>query len=214
MTRTIRFGVGLAAAAAVSVSGPPVAWAADDEEPPEGTEVAGAAAPAGDVPQDAAEDERPGEPERDANNAIYAELLGPGGIASIDYDRTFGDVSGRIGLGYFSVEATATDGTTTASSKASLTFIPITVSYLGIGSKKHMLELGAGASIVHLGGSASLGAAESTEGSATTVLGVGIVGYRLQPADGGFFLRAGFSPLFGSGGVIPWWPHLGLGGVF
>jgi hypothetical protein len=142
--------------------------------------------------------------ERTANNALYIEGLGAGLFYSLNYDHAFGPIAPRIGIGYFSL------------SGASWVTVPITVSYLGIGSLKHMFEVGAGVSINQFGASASFAGASSS-GSATEVYGVAILGYRYQPPEGGFFLRAGVSPIFGggsNGGFFLPWPHLGLGATF
>lgn len=160
----------------------------------------------------------PVDDERSANNAIYAEGLGPAIFYSINYDRSFGDFAGRIGFGYISVSATSSSGDTTQTASASFFSVPITVSYLGIGSKKHMLELGAGATIFHVGAGASgfdTSSNSSANASSTFVLPVGIVGYRLQPPGGGFVLRAGLAPIFAGSSipVLPW-PYLALGGAF
>jgi hypothetical protein len=158
------------------------------------------------------------EDERSANNAIYVEGLGPALFYSINYDRSFGDFAARIGFGYVSVSATSSSGDTQQTASASFFSVPITVSYLGIGSKRNMLELGAGATIFHVGAGASgfdTSSSSSANGSATFVLPVGMVGYRLQPPGGGFVLRAGISPVFAGSSipVLPW-PYLALGGAF
>lgn len=147
--------------------------------------------------------------ERTANNALYIELLGPALLYSLNYDHTFGPVAARVGIEYWSLSASS--GTGSSSSVTFLSF-PVTVSYLGIGSLKHIFEIGAGAEITYFGGSTSvLGA--SSSGSAVTAWGTLILGYRYQPPDGGFFLRAGISPLIGSGFFLPW-PYVGLGATF
>jgi hypothetical protein len=174
-------------------------------------------APAADAPVPPAPAESD---ERTANNAIYLEGLGPGLVYSINYDRSFGDFAGRVGFGYLSlsVSGSSSDGQTQETSSASFIAVPITVSYLGIGSKRNMLELGLGATIWHVGAGASTIDAKSTSSaneSATLVLPVGIVGYRYQPPGGGFLFRAGLSPLFAGSSipVLPW-PYLALGGAF
>jgi hypothetical protein len=160
------------------------------------------------------------EEERTAENAIYLEGLGPGLIYSINYDRSFGDFAGRIGFGYlsFSVSESDSSGMSQSTSSAAFFAIPISVSYLGIGSKRNMLELGLGATIWHIGAGGSTIDAKSSSSasdSATLVLPLGIVGYRYQPPAGGFVFRAGLSPLF-AGSTIPVlpWPYLALGGAF
>ncbi len=158
--------------------------------------------------------------ERTANNAIYAEGLGAGIFYSLNYDRTFGDFAGRIGFGYVSLHAgvSSANGSSGSSGSASFLSVPITVSYLGIGSKKHMLELGAGATILNVGANASafdVSSSSSSSGSTTVVLPNAMVGYRLQPPDGGFLLRAGLNVIMGGSElpVLPW-PYLALGGTF
>lgn len=155
---------------------------------------------------------------RPAKNSIYAEGLGPGLLYSINYDRLIiDDLAVRVGFSYMSFSASA------GSSSASASFLsfPITASYLGVGSPKHILELGGGADIVYATGSAS-GIGASTSGAGVGAAGTVLIGYRLQPPDGGFNFRVGISPLFGPGfgfgggtsfGVLPW-GYLSLGGTF
>jgi hypothetical protein len=158
--------------------------------------------------------------ERSAKNAIYAEGLGAGLYYSVNYERAFGDFSARLGFGYVSVGVTetSTSGTSGGSGSASFLAVPITVSYLGIGSKTHMFELGAGATILSLGANASAfetNSSSSSSASSTLVFGNVITAYRLQPADGGFFMRLGLNTVVGLPGfpVIPW-PAIALGGTF
>ncbi len=159
---------------------------------------------------------------RTANNALYVEGLGQGLFYSINYDRAFGDFAARVGLGYISFtdhsssftdcSSSSTSCTSTpVSTTASFLTIPLSVSYLGIGSKKHIFEVGAGMTILHVSADASgLFVDNNGKGSSTTVLGDIILGYRLQPPNGGFFLRAGLSPLISRYGFWPW-PYLGIG---
>jgi hypothetical protein len=205
-----------------AVSG--VAHAQDAPPPPAGGPPPPAAAPPpppppGYYPPPAASEERT------ANNAIYLELLGPGLFYSINYDRAFGDFAARIGFSYFSVSvgATSVDPTTGqtigASEKATFLAFPLTVSYLGIGSKSHMLELGAGVTIFSVGAGFNTFGADNSSGSGSAVLvaPTGIIGYRMQPKDGGFFFKIGLSPQFYVGGsTSAFWPapHIGLGGTF
>jgi hypothetical protein len=69
---------------------------------------------------------------------------------------------------------------------------------------------------VRIGAGASTFAADDSRtatDSATVFLGHTVIGYRLQPPDGGFMLRTGLSPVFGKGVVLPW-PYIALGGTF
>jgi hypothetical protein len=130
-----------------------------------------------------------------------------------------GDFAPRIGFGYMSISASATsaDGTTGASSSASFMAIPIGVSWLGLHSAGgHTLDLGLGATILHMGaGGSAFGVDSKSSGSAaaTIVLGEAMVGYRYQPLDGGFVFRVGFNPIIGAGTVVPL-PYIAVGGVF
>jgi len=147
--------------------------------------------------------------ERTANNALYIEGLGPGWLYSLNFEHDFGDIAPRVGFSYISVGASSSS----AESHASLVTVPLTVSYLGIGSKKHIFEVGAGATIIHAGaGFSSLGS-DSQSASTTFLMGDLIFGYRLQPPQGGFMLRTGLSPIFGHGVFLPW-PYLSLGAAF
>lgn len=161
------------------------------------------------APEPVVEAQPSADDEREANNAVYIELLGASLIYSINYDRRFGDFAARAGLMYFAVGASAGAD---ASASVSLLGIPLSATYVGLGSKKHSFEVGGGVTIYHASGSSNTLGVKS-DGSATTALGHLILGYRLQPVDGGFFLRAGVSPVIGSGVFLPW-PHVGLGATF
>lgn len=199
-------GIGVAAPAFAQAPEAPVA---DPAAPPAPAPTAApVAAPAEPAPP-AAEPAPPPADEREANNALYLELLGASLFYSINYDRRIGDLALRGGLMYFSVSSGVSSSGESAS--ASWIGIPLSVMY-NIGSIKHSFEVGAGITIHHFGGSVNSLGVEST-GSATTVLGHAILGYRFQPPQTGFFLRAGLSPIIGSGVFLPW-PHVGLGATF
>lgn len=146
-----------------------------------------------------------------APNTIYVEGLGPGGLYSVNYERLIiQDLAVRVGFSYVSFSASA--GSSSAS--AGLAFFPITASYIGIStaSKAHCLELGGGATILYATATSSTGDLFAS-GSGVGVAGTAMVGYRLHPIGYGFSFRIGFSPLFGSGGFLPW-GYLSLGGSF
>jgi hypothetical protein len=195
--------------AAVVLSFSMSASAQDGAPPPVAPAApAPAAQPAAAAPAPAAE---AAPTERTANNALYVELGGPGLIYSLNYDRAIGPIGARIGIEYWSLSASA------GGSSSSVTWLnfPISVSYLGIGSLKHMFEVGAGVDISYFSAGASILGASGGSGSASAVTAWGtiILGYRYQPPDGGFFLRAGIDPLIGSGFFLPW-PYVGLGATF
>jgi hypothetical protein len=197
------------AVADASLSG---ALSAEDDE----SGAAGEPMADSDSPSDAYEGEGD---RRDAKNAIYLDLLGPGLIYSINYDRMLtGDLAARIGLSYLSMGASAESSSgTTASAEFSYLAVPLTVSYLGIGSDTNMLELGGGAVIMNVTGSGIIEADDagaSADASVTLFAATGMLGYRRQPADGGFVFRVGASPLMTFGaGFLPW-GYLSLGAAF
>lgn len=154
--------------------------------------------------------------ERAAKNSVYAELLGPGGLYSINFDRFVAEsVALRVGLSYISATATATGSTGTASSTATLMTLPLTVSYLGIGNPSHMFEIGGGivgvyGSVTNEGGSTAT-SSDDVEGAGAA--GTLLAGYRYQPPEGGFMLRVGLSSFVGTTTSFAW-PYLSLGGGF
>jgi hypothetical protein len=156
--------------------------------------------------------------QRQAKNAIYADLLGPGLFYSINYDRMLTeDLSARIGFSYLAFGASAGSGGESSSAEFSYYAIPLTVSYLGIGSQSNMLELGGGPILMHVQGSGIVEAedhgADVSAGS-TLLAMTGMVGYRHQPADGGLVFRIGASPVMAFGaGFLPW-GYLSLGAAF
>ena len=150
--------------------------------------------------------------ERTAMNGLYVEGLGPGLFYSFNYDRVISDIALRIGIGYVSISATNASGSSSA--HAYILTLPFDVNYIGIGSKKHIFELGAGATVIGVGaGASTLGGVESSNDSKTFIYGHLNIGYRLQPPSGGFMLRTGISPLIGAGGFLPW-PYIALGATF
>jgi len=157
-----------------------------------------------------------------AANTVYAEGLGAGLLYSINYERRVIDEIGvRAGFGYWGAEANAGS----ASSKASYVTVPITVSYLGLHSRKATFEVGGGMTLAYASGSAStLGS--SASGSGMTPYGIGFIGYRLHPVGAGFNFRIGLMALAGKGlslsakaedadkiGILPW-GYMSLGASF
>lgn len=156
--------------------------------------------------------------ERTALNSVNAELAGPGLLYSVNYERiVVEDLGIRAGLSYWSISVDASS----SGSKQSWLLIPVTASYLGIAGRKSALEIGGGFVFVTVNESAhsgTIGARDSGAGFFGTVL----LGYRYQPAEGGFQFRIGISPLIGPGfnsndpkslGVFPW-GYMSFGGSF
>jgi hypothetical protein len=158
-------------------------------------------------------------------NSVFAEGLGAGLAYSINYERLIlDDVGVRAGFGYWGSSASATVNGQTMSAGASFLTIPVTVSYIGLRSHKHSLELGGGATLIKTSGSGN-GFGVSASESAMSALGTAMVGYRLQPTGhAGFQFRVGAMALVGKGlgfsavdpekiGVLPWL-YLSLGASF
>jgi hypothetical protein len=154
----------------------------------------------------------PPEPESQdmAPNGIYAELLGPGGIYSINYERVIANVvAPRVGFSYL--------GGSSAGQSWSLVSIPITVSFVGLHSGAHGFEVGAGGAIYIASGAASVGGT-STSSSGTAGLLTALAGYRLHPIGHmGFQFRVGFeiNGVFSNGATAVYpWPYLSVGAAF
>jgi hypothetical protein len=127
-----------------------------------------------------------------AKNTFFAELGGAGLIYSLNYDRLLSPSwSVRGGLSFLG----ASVGTGSSSAGFGLVTIPLTTSYLfNLGGSSSHIELGGG--VTGLIGSVSgtvFGGTNSASGFLPMI--TGIVGYRLQPAEGGFNFRAGVTPL-------------------
>ncbi|MGE0321699.1 MAG: hypothetical protein AB7S68_05310 [Polyangiaceae bacterium] len=162
---------------------------------------------ADDVPTDTGTDEAEAPSTRSAKNSLYIELLGNGGLYSLNYERNLtDDVAARVGFSYISLSASAGDDS------ANVTFMsfPLMANYL-LGGGNHHLELGAGATVLYASGEAETGGSRSS-GEGVGVAGTATVGYRYQPRDGGFLFKVGFTPLVGSGGFLPW-GGISFGGV-
>ena len=133
-----------------------------------------------------------------AHNAIYVELLGQGLLYSINYDFRFSDhVSLRAGFSSWSIPAVPFF----PSSDLSFTGFPVMLNYLSGTGDSH-LELGIG----FIPATASVSGTflgENLSGGSTLIIGTGTIGFRLQPREGGFVFRVGFTPFITSDGIKP-----------
>jgi len=147
---------------------------------------------------------------RTAQNALYVELAGAAFVYSINYDRRFEDMSLRVGFMYFQLRSSSPSSDVASSETTSWVAIPLSLTYVGIGSSEHSLEVGGGITVHNFGSShAPFGSSRSD----AAVLPHAILGYRYQPLRAGFFFRAGLSQLFAPDIFLPW-PHVGLGATF
>lgn len=115
-------------------------------------------------------------------NHVFFELLGNGGVYSINYERFLGDTgpSVRTGISVFDCESSG--------SLVRIRFAAVTSPWLAsyhLGAGNHKLQLGAGATIVYSYG----------DDRQLSVLGTAVVGYRYLPEDSAFTFGIGFTPL-------------------
>jgi hypothetical protein len=146
--------------------------------------------------------------ERSAKNSLYIELGGNAALYSLNYERFLvSDLSARVGVMYMSVSASSGSGSQTTRANASWFGAPIMLSYLGIGSENHKLDLGLGVVLMNLSAGASTFNA-TANASGLLVAGTATLGYRYAPVDGGVNFKAGFTPLFiqsaGQTYFLPW----------
>ena len=140
-----------------------------------------------------------------ARNSIFLEILGNGLLYSLNYDhKIFNHLSARIGGMYLGVSEDISD------ERVSLLLVPLMANYL-VGSGSSRLEIGAGLTLGSVGGNIDAAGGDFDEGGIAAFTST--IGYRLQPTDGGFLFRIGFTPVFTGSGILPW-AGLSLGGTF
>lgn len=141
-------------------------------------------------------------------NFVHVEVLGNGGLYSVNYSRLFwDDFTARIGISYLALDAGFRD----AGARAQALTVPVVANYLGLGSERHKLELGLGMLFLYTSG--EVGFRDRTlAGDRVTIAGSATVGYRYLAVDG-FTINVGITPLFGAGVFLPW-GAVGLGHTF
>ena len=149
------------------------------------------------VPLDAAAQSK-----RTAFNTIFVELGGNALLYSLNYERiTAQDIGLRIGFSYVSLTATAGS----ASSSETAVGIPITASYLGLGSGSSKFELGGGILFERFSGASSSGFGDEIKVGVFVPMATFIAGYRYVPVNGGFNFKVGFTPVYHPDvGLFPW----------
>jgi hypothetical protein len=131
-----------------------------------------------------------------ANKVFYAELAGPGGIMSVNFDTRFipgrkSGIGGRGGVGFF---INKIDG----SVKSIYTF-PVGLNYV-MGENAASFEVGAGATfITRKGDYYNWWYDDKKEGN---VVGYVAIMFRLAPPEGGFSFRGGFTPIINPAGNL------------
>lgn len=125
-------------------------------------------------------------------NAIYAELLGPGILYSINYDyRITPNFGLRAGFSQWAVPAILV----LVNGSMGFTGFPVTANYLSGEGSSH-LELGAGIvpTILSIDGE-EVFLGSKVRDRETVVLETLTIGYRFQGVDGGLVFRIAFTPL-------------------
>lgn len=137
-----------------------------------------------------------------AAKSVFAEIGGPG-LASINFDTRFqkknDGLGGRIGIGGFSI-----DGST-------LFLLPVGVNYLIGKDDRNFFEVGGGFTFVSYSENDRYG---YNDDDFTTSFGHLSIGYRLQPANGGFQFRAAIVPVFNKDGFVPYYAGISFGYKF
>jgi hypothetical protein len=153
----------------------------------------------GEEPPDSAPPSPPAPQASPARNGLYVEGLGNGVLYSFNYERfVLDDLAVRVGFGMASI------------SQLTVTWVPVTVSYLTNREGGYALELGGGALVGHSSGHLDFGFSDAPppDTQSTGVYATGIVGLRYERRPGGFLFRVGFTPVFGlSSGrffLLPW----------
>jgi hypothetical protein len=132
-------------------------------------------------------------------NVFYVELLGSGGLWSVNIERGAGAARLRAGFANWSTDDLFGAGTT------SYTTIPLTVSHVR-GTGNHHLESGGGVTIGSRRFSSSFGGSEQSSFVTLT----GLFGYRYQKPGTGFVFRALFTPMYGLGNSATAYPDPGF----
>ena len=137
---------------------------------------------------------------RSAKNGLYLELLGNGGLYSVNYEHFLSDhMTGRVGFSVATLTSETSGGTTER--EGTLFTAPIMLNYLS-GKGSNHLEIGGGMTIFSFSRSTPQNDILDFA-SGTAVLFTGTIGYRYQPPDGGFLFRIGFTPLTNFKAVAP-----------
>ena len=119
-----------------------------------------------------------------AKNSLYFELLGSGGLYSINYERKVSsNLYGRVGMTTFNM----TDFLGETDPRDRITAFPVMLTYLLGNGKSHHFEIAGG----------MLAGLKSETGVNYKIIDlVAFIGYRYQPPAKGMVFRIGLSPFF------------------
>ncbi len=127
-------------------------------------------------------------------HTLYAEVLGHGLLYSVNYDFRFHRHAViHAGFSYWGFSSGFFG-------EMQLTAFPVTLNYLSGNDDSH-LEVGAGImpvkiTTVNSGIFTLFSGNEVEKKRSTAILGIGSVGYRYQPMDGGLMLRVALTPFY------------------
>lgn len=137
--------------------------------------------------------------------SIFIELGGPG-ITSVNYDMRFtkseSGFGGRVGIGALLLSGAGTD-------KFSRVLFPVGLNYLIGKDGRNYFELGAGITPVY-----SSNKFDQSSKNFRSSFGHLNFGYRFQPKNKGFLLRASVNPVFGNGFFLPIYGGISFGYKF
>jgi hypothetical protein len=136
-----------------------------------------------------------------SRHAVYLECGGQGVLYSVNYDYRFTKFfAGRVGFTHFTIPSFFIADLT-------LTGFPVMGEFL-LGGVDHFFEIGLG--VIPVIGETSFSVFSSSKSG---VIGTAHIGYRYQPADGGFLFRASIPAFFtDKGGKI--WGGVSFGYAF
>jgi hypothetical protein len=131
---------------------------------------------------------------------VFVEAGGPG-LLSVNYDMRFtkskSGFGGRVGVGGWSLK------------ESKLVFVPVGVNYITSKNNLDYFEAGVGYSFV-----SNSNTKPGDTGPFKKSFGFVNLGYRKQPADGGWFYKVALVPVFGDGFFWPYWVGAGIGYTF
>ncbi len=131
-----------------------------------------------------------------ARNTIFIEGLGNGITYSVNVERLLTpNWSVRAGFGTFALDIRV-PFTDLVALRGSFVSVPLTTSYLlNLGGSASNLEFGVGITPIFTVATLTAPIVGNVPAAFATVLGTGVIGYRLQPLSGGFNFRIGLTPI-------------------
>ena len=154
------------------------------------------------------------------NNHVYVELLGPGLMASVNYERNLdNNIFVRAGYGFFSIESTSSDYMSSSTSKTTINPLILGAHYVRGLRGNWKLDAGVGISywMIKLEGDGATLGDLSFETKGSYPMGYGSFGIRYQKPEGGVSLKLGVSPTIAKIGEFTetlLFPHISMGYSF